>query len=181
MADPALRELDDTTLLDRIGKMVAGADALVEAYRASRPGATAADLFQALLTDRVFRMPAISMAGAHLAHSPETFVYLFTWASPVMGGLLGSCHALEIPFVFGTHTSGMTSMFTGAGPQADALAEAMQDAWLSFARTGQPAAPSLPAWPAYDTTERPTMVLGASFAVEADPGAADRQAWDGRL
>ena len=34
--------------------------------------------------------------------------------------------------------------FTGSGPDADALAERMMDAWLAFARTGDPSTPVAP-------------------------------------
>ena len=35
----------------------------------------------------------------------------------------------------------------------------MMDAWLAFARTGDPSTPALP-WPVYDRETRPTMVFG---------------------
>ena len=178
MADPELSSLDEAKLADRVAKLVPAGETLLEAYRASRPGTAPSDLFNILATDRVFRIPAIRMAEAQAAHQPDTFLYLFTWASPVMGGVLGSCHALEIPFVFGTYDSGMTAMFTGSGPQAAALAEAMQDAWLAFARTGRPEAEALPAWPAYEPARRATMVLGTSFEVHDDPAGTDRLAWE---
>ena len=37
---------------------------------------------------------------------------------------------------------------TGGGPQAAALADKMSDAWIAFARTGNPNTPKLPKWPA---------------------------------
>ena len=75
------------------------ADAAVEAYRRARarrgqrvePQA----LWVAMGTDVVFRWPALQLAAAHQAHQPATFVYLFTYETPVFGGVLGSCHALE--------------------------------------------------------------------------------------
>jgi len=45
--------------------------------------------------------PAIRMAESQAPHQPEnTFMYLFEYASHRLDGRLGSCHALEIPFVF---------------------------------------------------------------------------------
>jgi para-nitrobenzyl esterase len=178
MADPEIATLDEDGLVNRVAKLVTGADPLLDIYRASRSGRTPADLYNALATDRVFRLPAVRMLEAQLGHGADAWLYLFTWPSPVMGGALGSCHALEIPFVFGTYDRGMTAMFTGSGPDAAALAEAMQDAWLMFARTGRPGAPSLPAWPAYDTDRRATMVLGQTFEVQDDPASAERLAWE---
>jgi para-nitrobenzyl esterase len=84
-----------------------------------------------------------------------TFCYLFTWESPAFGGVLGSCHALEIPFVFGTvHLPGVQP-FSGGGDDAFALSAAMRQAWVAFARSGSPGE-----WPAWDADRRPTMVFG---------------------
>ena len=98
------------------------------------------------------------MAVAQAGNAP-TFAYLFEWGSPAMGGWLGACHGLEIAFVFGNQGRGDLAAFTGAGDDADALAATMMDAWVAFARTGDPSTPALP-WPVYDAVTRPTMVLG---------------------
>lgn len=46
---------------------------------------------------------------------------------------------------------------TGGGAAAETLADRMSDAWLAFARTGNPGTPSLPEWPAYMPDRRATM------------------------
>ena len=56
----------------------------------------------------------------------------------MMGGMLGACHALELGFVFGTHGEPGMADFSGSGPAADALSERMMDAWLAFAKSGDP-------------------------------------------
>ena len=59
----------------------------------------------------------------------------------------------------------------------------MSDAWIAFARSGNPAHRGLPAWPAYDG-RRATMVLdrpgagrGGECRVVDDPNAAVRRLW----
>ena len=51
------------------------------------------------------RLPAPGRSACSRPGPPAcaaaTYQYLFTWASPAFGGVAGSCHALEIPFVFG--------------------------------------------------------------------------------
>ena len=65
-------------------------------------------------------------------------------------GYLGSCHALEIPFVFGTVHNPAVQGFSGGGDDAFALSAAMREAWTAFARTGSPGA-----WPPWEPGIRP--------------------------
>lgn len=163
-------------LAERAGR---SAEELVEAYRRARPGASAIAIREAVETDRVFRIPAIRLAEAQARNDTPAYMYLFTWRTPAFGGLLGSCHALEIPFVFDALDGPGMGLFLGEEPPRE-LARAMHGAWQAFARTGDPNHELLgEAWPAYDTERRATMVLGASIGVEEDPGAAERALWEG--
>ena len=90
-------------------------------------------------------------------------------------GALGSCHALDIPFAFGTHDE--ASDFAGSGPAADSLAQTMMDIWTTFARTGNPSIDGLD-WPAYEPNERAQMMLGSDLRVERAWRAAERTVWD---
>ena len=103
----------------------------------------------------MFRIPAIRLAEAQLAHAP-VWMYLFTWETPVFGGVLKSSHAVEIPFVFDT-LDGSRPMFTGDGPERQGIADAMHEAWIAFAHDGDPNATGVPEWPPYDTKRRATM------------------------
>ena len=132
---------------------------VTDARRARGEPVTPRDLWVAIATEYIFRLPSVRLADAHHAAARPgvgTYSYLFTWESPMLDGYLGSCHALEIPFVFGTVQNPAIQGFAGGGPDALALSKAMRDAWASFARTGSPGAP----WPAWDPAHRPTEVLG---------------------
>ncbi|MFF1409168.1 carboxylesterase/lipase family protein [Streptomyces sp. NPDC058289] len=129
-------------LLDRLGplsvalgRIRSGKDrAAVRALRAERPGAGPADLLGHLLTDRLLRDPLRALAGA-AGRSAPSFVYEFAWPSGVPG--LGSCHALELGFVFDTLDVPEASWL--AGPDAPReLAEEMHAAWVRFAVDGDP-------------------------------------------
>ena len=127
---------------------------------------------------RIFRIPAVRLAEVHAKRRARIHQYLFTWPSPAAGGMLGSCHALELGFVFGTnHIPGMPQ-FAGTGPVVERLATEMQDAWLAFARTGDPSCASLGAWPQYDAARRTTMILGEKSKAEEAPYDGERRAWD---
>jgi para-nitrobenzyl esterase len=179
-ADPHSSDLDEDRLRSRLdARFPEGTvEAVIEAIRTARAGrdepATPNEIFFAAETERTFRVPGLRLAMAQAEHAP-TYAYLFEWGSPAMGGWPGACHGLEIAFVFGTQGRGELAAFTGAGPEADALAEAMMDAWIAFARTGDPSTPARP-WPRYDASRRPTMVLGADVRVEDAPRDAERAA-----
>jgi carboxylesterase type B len=170
--EPGLRNLDEDGLAERVQRRVGeAAGDLVAAYRAARPAAGPVELWQAIWSDREFRIPSLRATEAQAGPSAATFSYLFTWPSPAPG--IGSCHGLELPFVFGTLDSPGADAFAGSGPAAEALATTIQDAWLAFARTGDPG------WPAYDVAGRATIVLGETCEVVYDPMPAERTAWTG--
>jgi para-nitrobenzyl esterase len=148
----------------------------VAAYRRARPEASPRDLVLAIATDQSMRMPSLTIADRKLAqHAAPVFVYLFTWATPVLDGKLGSCHALEIPFVFDNLAS---SRLAGDVPAALALADNMSRSWIEFAHKGDPNHSGVPYWPAYSAEVRPTMVFDIECRIENDPYRAERIAWD---
>jgi para-nitrobenzyl esterase len=185
--DPSLGSLDERGLIERVAAVVQRerAAALVETYRKARSerGEPAAprDVALAIETDRIFRLPAIRLLEAQQRHRPDAYAYLVTWESPAMGGALGACHAIELPFVFGTLDRPGMDGFAGSGAEAARLSGRMMDAWLAFARGGSPSAEDLPAWRPYDEQARTTMLLGPSCEAARDPRGAERAAWDGLL
>jgi len=46
---------------------------------------------------------------------------------------------------------------TGGGPDARALAGKVADAWIQFARTGDPNHRDIPFWPKFESKTVPTM------------------------
>jgi para-nitrobenzyl esterase len=189
--DPGLATLDDAGLVTRLAAQLgdeSAAKRVADAYRgaqleAGSAAATAKDLFFAIETDRVFRIPAIRLAEAQRRHHDAVFMYQFTWESPMMGGALGACHAIELPFVFGQVGADGAEMFVGKGPEAERLSEQLMDAWIAFARSGDPSHKGLPGgrWPAFETERRATMRLGAETVCDDAPQNREREAWDGLL
>ncbi|HEY8155807.1 MAG TPA: carboxylesterase/lipase family protein [Myxococcota bacterium] len=187
--DPKAQSLDEDGLLRRCRRTLPapGPDGrprgehAIQRYRAAREGrfdVSPRELWYAIETDRWFRVPAMRLAEQHAAHQPATYAYLFTWKSPALGGMLGSCHALEIPFVFGCVDDRLVQRFVGDHPAAAGVSLRMQDAWLAFARTGVPASPDLGDWPRYDAARRATMLFGEECRVEDAPFEAERAFWD---
>jgi para-nitrobenzyl esterase len=106
-------------------------------------------------------------------------VYLFTHETPAFGGILGSCHALEIPFVFGSVRHPAVAMFSGGGTEAEALSRRMQRAWTNFASEGDPSGAEDGAWPSWDPETRGTRVFGPDGGVQQAPRNEELGAWEG--
>jgi para-nitrobenzyl esterase len=102
------------------------------------------------------------------------YMYYFKWRSPVNGGRLRSMHCMEVPFVF-DHVDN-TPFMNGTGRDRVVLAERMSEAWVSFARTGNPSHAGLPAWPAFDAGTRATMVFDTECRAVNDPYGQERRA-----
>lgn len=135
------------------------------------------DALAAVLADRQYRQPTNRLLSAHHDAGGAAFAYLFTWPSPAMGGVLGTPHTLDLPFVFGNLSDPDAAALLGSAPPI-ALADAWGGAWATFARDGVPRATGLPAWPRYDRARRATMVFDAECRIVNDPRAALRRLWE---
>ncbi|MFF5408405.1 carboxylesterase/lipase family protein [Streptomyces misionensis] len=148
---------------------------LVETYRTTRPEASFGELRSAIMGDALFGAGSWAMADAHATHPQSaTFGYEFAWRSHALDGDLGATHAMELPFVFDLaelpRLRGAGSLLGPDQPPAD-LAARTHEAWIRFARTGNPG------WEAYDTAHRATMRIDAEWTLVYDPRGRERQAW----
>ena len=175
LGNPALLALDEDGVQRWVANALPGMPAVevISAYRAARVARAEPvdpkDIWVAVGTDVVFRWPSLQLAAAHAARGSRAFVYLFDWESPAFGGMLGSCHALELPFVFGAVHLPVVQLFSGAGPAVQLLSEQMQRAWLAFAARGSPAHDGIDQWPPWKPTARATMVFGAQTGLVDTP------------
>jgi len=144
----------------------------IEVYSAARPDATPGDLLAAISTDWFFRIPAVRLAEAHSDNGGSTHVYELAWRSPLYGGRLGACHALEIGFAFDTLDAEWTDRLAGPNPP-QSIADEMHRAWVAFARTGDPG------WETYDAGRRAVMRFDVTSGVVNDPDGEERRLWEG--
>jgi len=95
--------------------------------------------------DPIFRPLALQQVQDRTdAGCAPVYCYRFDWATPVLDGVMGSTHCLEIPFVFDNVLLHRT--FTGGGADAVELGHRVSRLWTSFAKTGKPQAEGMPAW-----------------------------------
>jgi para-nitrobenzyl esterase len=98
-------------------------------------GATPGEVLCDVHTYVHFVRPADQLTRAR-GETP-TWRYLFEGLDVTDNGGLGSCHAAEIPFVFGTTGLPQMRLLIGAHPSA-AVAETMHSTWVRFAASGDP-------------------------------------------
>ncbi|MFJ3828821.1 carboxylesterase/lipase family protein [Streptomyces sp. NPDC090046] len=153
----ATREEVTDRIADTFGKEAA--KSAYAAYERARPGARPADVLMDLITDELFRVPALRLAEARAESGHPVWAYQFDLPTPAHEGRLGAAHCLELPFVFDNFDQWSHAPFlAGLAPAVrDGLAYAMHRAWIAFVRTGDPNHPDLPQWRRYDTPSRTTM------------------------
>ncbi|MGN7778767.1 carboxylesterase/lipase family protein [Mycolicibacterium sp. 22603] len=150
-----------TVLAHRYG---AQADDVQQAYH-QRGIHDHGDVAAAVLTDGFYRVPALRIAS----HQPNAYLYQFTWKSPAYDGKLGSCHALELPFVFDNLDSPDVQLLLG-GQRPQHIADRMHAAWIAFARTGNPG------WQPF-REGRASMEFGDSTCLQAPDRTVDPACW----
>ena len=177
--EPAADGMDEHALRGHLtGLFGSDAERVIQAYRMAHPSISPWELYAIITSDWPTRLYSIwiAEAKAKLERAP-VFMYRTDWQTPVAGGRLLSPHAIDIGFVL--DDTPYTTSFDGGGPVVNRLAGQMSEAWLAFARRGDPNTRSLPRWPSYQPdARRATMLFDARCRVVDDPDGSDRRALD---
>ena len=132
------------------------ADKIVNAFLEAYPDKTKADAV--FIDSSTIRIPMLNIMNAKASTGDApVYAYLFSWESPVMNGVYTSYHTSEIPFVFNNIDKADTTI--GGGEEAQLLSDRMSQAWINFARTGNPSVEGLPEWEAYTPEGGATMIF----------------------
>ena len=116
------------------------------------------------------RMQEISKA---VQQGAAAYLYWFTWKTPVLDGRPRSIHCCELPFCF--DNTDRSENLTGGGPGPRALAANVSEAWIHFARSGNPNHAGLPKWPAFSAESCPTMIFDTQCELRDNPDKKERQ------
>ena len=180
---PSLFDLTWDSLPEALRAGIPGVDAtaVIDGYRRLHPEIDAPNLYFEATTDHsVFGRGSFELADrkAEQGGAP-VFQYYMTWRSPVENGKWGATHALDIGFVF--DNVALSASMSGTGEKQQALADVMSEAWLAFARSGDPNHDNLLQWPRYDTETRATMIFDDESYVANDPRGRERAIIDAAL
>ena len=169
---PDSATLDDAAALVYYQKtFAADAQKVWDIYAHHRKNHSAPEMVAAFQTDESFRAPSWKLCERRSATSTPTWMYWFTWPSPVFDGAFGSCHALDIPFVFHNLNAHRVEMLVGNDSAREPIADRISGELLTYARNG------VVSWPQYETTKRNTLKVDIETEVLSDPEPQLRQLW----
>jgi para-nitrobenzyl esterase len=168
--DPRRGALSEEDLARRTDPLLGDQrDAVIAAFRASRPEATPWDLFVAISSHRFHHGSVLLAERQSAATRTPVWMYSFEFAGT---GRLGPAHGLEIDYVFANASAGRPGDARVAQVETD-----MSQAWIAFARTGDPNHAAIPTWAPYTSEHRATLIFDAPSRVVVDPRRAEREAY----
>jgi para-nitrobenzyl esterase len=176
---PPPLQMPEDEMLTRVKRIVRNDDAkakdMIALYRKTHPGISNTDVWLIMNADNTRRANAQLLNELKTAQGKApSYLYYFSWRSPVHNGQMKSYHTLDIPFAL--YNIDQAASMTGAMQDRYALAHIMSAAFASFARTGNPNHADVPNWPAFNTRAYPTMVFGNECKVMNDPNREERLA-----
>ena len=171
---PEYEDMTPADLEKRVNAMFGDhAAEVLAAFRRRTPGASPFDLWSHIGASSV-RDAAIAQAKAKAAlGAAPAYLYWFTWQTPVLNGRPRAFHCSEIAFAF--NNTDRCETMTGGGADARALAEVMSDAWIHFARTGNPNHPKMPQWTAFTAALVPTMIFDNRTQLVNNPDGEEQR------
>ncbi|WP_026998231.1 carboxylesterase/lipase family protein [Flectobacillus major] len=158
LMNPAIREFSKEQAIDFLKKKYADqTDNYLQAVEKAYPNTTKpSDLID--IDVNMFRPGTVKHANmkSNFGGAP-VYAYMFTWQSPVMDGMYKSIHCIDLAFVF--NNIARCEEMTGGGKEAHLLADKMSQAWINFAKTGNPNHKGLPNWLPYSAEKGATMIF----------------------
>ncbi len=172
ISHPQFETMTEAELTARAEAFLPGRGAaVVKAFRLRTPGAAPFDLWSRIATAPI-RQAAVDQATAKaaLARAPA-YLYWFNWQTPVLDHRPRAFHCLDIPFAF-ANTDRCDSM-TGGGDVARMLGGQLADAFIAFARNGDPNHSGLAPWSPVSSRAAATMIFDTESRLAIDPDAEE--------
>jgi para-nitrobenzyl esterase len=171
---PEYEQLTDAELQERVhGLFPDKTTEVIAAFHQRTPNAKPFDIWSHIAASTV-RENAIKQctAKAALGKAPA-YLYWFSWQTPVLDGRPRAFHCSEIAFAF-DNTDRCENM-TGGGADARALAAKVSEAWIHFARTGDPNHAGIPHWKAFSSATVPTMIFDNKTVAVDNPDGGEQK------
>lgn len=163
MFDPNENQLDESGAKNALKKRTDQALNVWNLYNKCRPTYNPSQIVAAYDSDSNFRKHAWNLLNSREGNACPSWSYWFTWPSPTFDGLLGSCHALDIPFFFANEGIAGAEVIIGSGETQKILSSVAASMLAQFAYHGRQD------WPPYNTRDRPTYVLDQDCRLVQQP------------
>lgn len=171
---PEYEAMTETEVAQKVESLFPGqSGSIIAAFRERTPNAKPFDLWSHIGASTV-RENAIKQctAKAALGKAPA-YLYWFWWQTPILDGRPRAFHCSEIAFAF-DNTDRCENM-TGGGEDARALAAKVSEAWIHFARTGDPSHPGIPKWTPFSPEKAPTMIFDNKTELVNHPDGGEQK------
>ncbi|MGA9883291.1 MAG: carboxylesterase/lipase family protein [Candidatus Acidiferrales bacterium] len=173
--DRTLLTMTETELQSRVASMYGGdASRIIEIFKADHPTFTPGQLASVISAASVRQSAVIQAERKAAQNAAPVYTYWFWWQTPVLDRRPGAFHCSELSFVF--DNTDRCAPMTGGGPMPRALAAKVSDAWINFARRGNPNHSGLPKWPAFTSAEGAVMIFDNECIAKNNPDGAERHA-----
>lgn len=158
-----------TQLSDRYG---ANAQELYEAFRKDHPTANPFQLWS-ILWACSWRSNAMKQAQLKAAQgAAPAYNFWMHWQSPALSGRAMAFHCFDLCFFF--NNAERCDSVTGNGEVGKRLARQMSQAWIHFARTGNPNHAGIPRWDPVTANGSETMIFDAESRFNVNPDGLER-------
>jgi para-nitrobenzyl esterase len=148
-------------------------ETVVSEYRRIYPRYSASEVFFAATTAARSWRGALIEAELRAAQGCPAYAYELDWKSPLDGGKWGAAHTLDIPLVF--DNIDRKGSLAGASQEAQKMADQMSEAFIAFAKTGDPNTKRVPTWEPYQLPRRQTLVFDTESKLVDDPRGEERR------
>ena len=170
MEPGGLPDIDEAAMRARLGPALEDhLEPVIEAFRHANPDVTTTELCVLIQSQLMMGASSVQLAECKLAGSSSpVYMYMLEWRSPV-DARLGAPHGMCVPLTMDNCWSAQWSDV----PEARELAARMSQAWINFARDGDPNASDLPEWLPYTLEQRVMMIFDDPCHADDNPYAEE--------
>ncbi len=174
--------LDDVTI-DEVKKELTSTyhertDGILSVFKKAHPTATPFELYSRIVTAAGPRQNAVTQAERKAAQATKggapVYMYWFHWQTPILDGRPRAFHCSELPFVF--YNTDRCAAMTGGSAEARELGGRIADAWIAFAKNGDPNHQGLPKWAPFTAESGGTMIFDTKSEFKLNPDTEERAA-----
>jgi para-nitrobenzyl esterase len=148
---------------------------LYDAFGKNHPTANPFQLWS-IISACSFRSTAIKQTQLKAARGKApAYNFWMQWQSPVLSSRAMAFHCFDLCFFF--NNSERCDSMTGNGAVAQRLAQQTSQAWIHFARTGNPNHAGIPKWDPVTANGSETMIFDTESHFNVDPDSSERAAY----